>query len=159
MFIVKKSKTKDTKSISWMLQIVHTHKNIFIAKGRFCTGCLKKLSTLVICSFVGFYSCKLQKLGHFWKIQKICYTIWFAFQALFPCYWQSGTNVAGCSHQPPATSAATVVAGRRMETLPTYHYSSQILTSMFITILNRLDKAPLIRSVISLAGTFIISRR
>ena len=28
--------------------------------------------------------------------------IWFIFQALFPCYWQSGTNVAGCSHQPPA---------------------------------------------------------
>ena len=30
---------------------------------------------LVICSFVGFYSCKLQKLGHFWKIQEICYMI------------------------------------------------------------------------------------
>ena len=30
---------------------------------------------LVISSFVGFYSCKLQKLGHFWKIQEICYVI------------------------------------------------------------------------------------
>ena len=30
---------------------------------------------LVICSFVGFYSCKLQKVGHFWKIQEICYMI------------------------------------------------------------------------------------
>ena len=26
---------------------------------------------LVICSFVGFYSCKLQKLGHFSKIQEM----------------------------------------------------------------------------------------
>ena len=32
-------------------------------------------SYLVICSFVGFYSCKLQKLGHFWKIQEIYYKI------------------------------------------------------------------------------------
>ena len=32
-------------------------------------------SHLVICSFVGFYSCKLQKLGHVWKIQKIWYKI------------------------------------------------------------------------------------
>ena len=30
---------------------------------------------LVICSFVGFYSCKFQKLGHFFKIQEICYMI------------------------------------------------------------------------------------
>ena len=30
---------------------------------------------LVICSFVSFYSCKFQKLGHFCKIQEICYQI------------------------------------------------------------------------------------
>ena len=28
-----------------------------------------------ICSFVGFYSYKSQKLGHYFKIQEICYQI------------------------------------------------------------------------------------
>ena len=38
-------------------------------------------SHLVICSFVGFFSCKLQKLGRFWKIlQEIC---WDVFEKFF----------------------------------------------------------------------------
>ena len=38
-------------------------------------GVQQNCSHLVICSYVGFYSCKLQKLGRFWKIQEICYKI------------------------------------------------------------------------------------
>ena len=38
-------------------------------------GVQQNCSHLVICSFVGFYSYKLQKLGCFWKIQEICYMI------------------------------------------------------------------------------------
>ena len=38
-------------------------------------GVQQNCSHLVICSFVGFYSCKMQKLGHFWKNQEICYMI------------------------------------------------------------------------------------
>ena len=38
-------------------------------------GVQQNCSHLVICSFAGFYSCKLQKLGHLWKIQEISYKI------------------------------------------------------------------------------------
>ena len=38
-------------------------------------GVQQNCSHLVICSFVGFYSCKMKKLGKFWKIQEICYMI------------------------------------------------------------------------------------
>merc|ERR1712073_211548 len=38
-------------------------------------GVQQNCSHLVICSFVGFYSCKWQKLGRFRKIQEICYKI------------------------------------------------------------------------------------
>ena len=38
-------------------------------------GVQQNCSHLVICSFDDFYTCKLQKLGHFWKIQEICYMI------------------------------------------------------------------------------------
>ena len=38
-------------------------------------GIQQNCSHLVICSFVDFYSCKLQNLGCFWKTQEICYMI------------------------------------------------------------------------------------
>ena len=43
--------------------------------GHTIQGVQQNCSHLVICSFAGFYSCKLQKLGGFWKIQEICYMI------------------------------------------------------------------------------------
>ena len=39
------------------------------------TGCPAKLFTLGYLLFFVFYSCKLQKLGRFWKIKEICYMI------------------------------------------------------------------------------------
>ena len=45
------------------------------AKAALLQGVQQNCSHLIICSFVGFYSCKFQKLGHYFKIQEICYQI------------------------------------------------------------------------------------
>ena len=48
---------------------------IWLVLNSILQGVQQNCSHLVICSFAGFYSCKLQKLGGFWKIQEICYMI------------------------------------------------------------------------------------